>query len=547
MADTVREIERKYEADDDTRLPDLVCVDRVATVEEGGVEALDALYYDTADQRLAADGITLRRRTGGRDAGWHLKLPVAPGVRDEVRAPLSDAPPAELTALVRSRVLRQELVPLVRLRTRRTVRVLRDAAGAALAEVAVDEVGAARAAASGKATAPGKAAAGRAAEARWREIEVELTGEGGDPALLDEVGRALTAAGARPATSPSKLARALAETGPAPARAAPTGGKGAGKRARSGKGGKGGKGPGRQGGGGKADRTAGDVVLRYVREQVRVIVELDPAVRRDLPDSVHQMRVATRRLRSAFRSYTAVLDRAATAPIGLELQWIAAELGVDRDREVLTERFQQALAGVPVTLRLGPVAARLRTWSQRRRTGSRGRLLAVLDGDRYLALLETLHALAAEPPLRAAAARPAPEVLARAVLKDHRRLARRMQAALDAPAGQARDEALHGARKAAKRTRYAAEAAVPGLGRPARKFAKRTKRVQQLLGDHQDSVVARGALRELATQAQQAGEGGFTFGLLYGREEALAADRERQLPEVWRKAARPGLRAALRP
>ncbi|MEU9119496.1 CYTH and CHAD domain-containing protein [Streptomyces sp. NPDC048506] len=546
MADTVREIERKYEADDDTQLPDLAGVDRVATVVERGVESLDALYYDTADQRLAADGITLRRRTGGKDAGWHLKLPVAPGVRDEIRAPLSDAPPAELTALVRSRVLDRELTPLVRLRTRRTVRVLKDATGAPLAEVAEDVVRARRVGESGGSEGSGEGPA----EARWREIEVELAGEdGGDAGLLDEVGRALAAAGMRPAAAASKLARALAETGRDGARPGRRGGKkrGAGKKAgKAGKKGVKGK-AGEKGRGGKEGGTAGDVVLRYVREQVRVIVALDPAVRRDLPDSVHQMRVATRRLRSSFRSYGKVLDRAVTDPIGVELKWLAAELGVDRDREVLTERLRDALSQVPRTLRLGPVAARLRIWAQRRRAGSRGRLLAVLDGDRHLALLKALHALLEEPPLRPGAARPAPGVVARAVLKDYRRLARRMEAALDAPAGQGRDELLHGARKAAKRTRYAAEAACPALGRPAERFARRAKQVQQLLGDHQDSVVARGALRELATQAQRAGEGGFTFGLLYGREEALAADRERELPGLWKKVSRPGLRAALRP
>lgn len=551
MADTVREIERKYEADDDTRLPDLAGIDRVAAVVEAGTEDLDAVYYDTPDQRLAAAGVTLRRRTGGRDAGWHLKLPVAPGVRDELRAPLSETPPPELTALVRSRVLDGELVPLVRLRTRRTVRVLNDAAGAPLAEVAEDAVHAWPAAG---AVAAGTADAGRAG-ARWREIEVELTGDGGT-GLLDEVGRALTAAGVRPASAASKLARALAETGQGRDGAAPPiagpddrpahgSGKAAAKgKAAAAKGKAKGKGAGKRG---KKGPTAGEVVLDYAREQVRVIIELDPAVRRDLPDAVHRMRVATRRLRSAFRSYTKVLDRAATRPIGVELKWLAAELGVERDREVLTERLREGLAEVPATLRLGPVDARLRIWSERRRAGARDRLLDVLDGPRYLALLKTLHAFLEEPPLRKAAGRPAPEVAAGAVLKDYRRLARRTEAALAAPAGRERDEALHGARKAAKRTRYAAEAARPALGRPAKKFAKRTKRVQQLLGDHQDSVVARGTLRELATQAQRAGEGGFTFGLLYGREEALAADRERALPDVWRKASRRKHRAALRP
>lgn len=553
MADTVREIERKYEADDNTQLPDLAGVDRVAAVVEAGTEDLDAVYYDTADQRLAAAGVTLRRRTGGRDAGWHLKLPVAPGVRDELRAPLSETPPPELTALVRSRVLDGELVAVVRLRTRRTVRVLKDAAGSPLAEVAEDAV---RAWPAAGAVDAGTAGAGRPG-ARWREIEVELVGDGG-AGLLDEVGRVLTAAGVRPASAASKLERALAETGQGRDGAAPhTAGpaerptQGSGKAAAKAKAKGKAKGKGKSkkgaGKGGKKGPTAGDVVLRYAREQVRLIIELDPAVRRDLPDAVHRMRVATRRLRSAFRSYTKVLDRAATRPIGIELKWLAAELGVERDREVLTERLREGLAEVPGTLRLGPVDARLRIWSERRRAGARDRLLDVLDGPRYLALLKTLHAFLEEPPLRGAAGRPAPEVAAGAVLKDYRRLARRTEAALAAPAGRERDEALHGARKAAKRTRYAAEAARPALGRPAKKFAKRTKRVQQLLGDHQDSVVARGTLRELATQAQRAGEGGFTFGLLYGREEALAADREWALPDVWRKASRRKHRAALRP
>ncbi|MFE7610141.1 CYTH and CHAD domain-containing protein [Streptomyces celluloflavus] len=543
MADIVREIERKYAATDETRLPDLTGVDRVAAVVARGVEHLDAVYYDTADQRLAGAGITLRRRTGGRDAGWHLKLPVAPEegagtepgrTRDEVRAPLSDTPPPELTALVRARVLGRELVPVVRLRTRRTVRVLQDAAGAPLAEVAVDAVRAQR-----TAPAPAKRGGGPA-QARWCEIEVELAGAGeGGAALLDAVGRALAAAGIRPAGAASKLARALADTETGTETGTAGGSGDAGRAPGGGKAGRAAGGQGRD----AAVGTAGDIVLRYVREQVRVIVELDPAVRRELPDSVHRMRVATRRLRSAFRSYAKVLDRVVTDPLGVELRWLAGELGVARDREVLAARLRAGLAELPRPLRLGPVAARLRGWSRRSHRGARREVLATLDGARYLALLEALDALVDDPPLLKAAARPAPETLARAVRKDYRRLAGRVTAALAAPAGPVRDQALHSARKAAKRTRYAAEAAVPALGRPAETFVRRTKRVQQVLGDHQDSVVARAALRELAVQAHRAGEAGFTFGLLYGREEARAADRERELPDVWRQVSPAGLRA----
>lgn len=106
---------------------------------------------------------------------------------------------------------------------------------------------------------------------------------------------------------------------------------------------------------------------------------------------------------------------------------------------------------------------------------------------------------------------------------------------------------MHEARKAAKRARYAAEAARPSLGKPAKRFAKRVKAVQSLLGDHQDSVVARGALRDLGVQAHAAGESAFTWGLLHGQEEAAGAAREREFPEVWARASAPELRAALTP
>ncbi|MGV9570244.1 CYTH domain-containing protein, partial [Streptomyces nigra] len=101
MADTKREIERKYESDD-SGLPDLTGVAGVAAVIDKGVAHLDATYYDTTDERLARASVTLRRRTGGSDAGWHLKFPVSPGVRDEIQAPLSDTLPDDLAALVRS-------------------------------------------------------------------------------------------------------------------------------------------------------------------------------------------------------------------------------------------------------------------------------------------------------------------------------------------------------------------------------------------------------------------------------------------------------------
>lgn len=337
------------------------------------------------------------------------------------------------------------------------------------------------------------------------------------PALPDAVGRRPREAGVRPSRPASG---ALAETGPEPERR---------------------RGHGPE----KAPRTAGDHVLAYVRRQVAALVRLDPAVRRDLPDSVHRMRVATRRLRGALRTYRTVLDPDVTGPVRDELKWLAAALGTERDREVLDARLHARLDAAPRTDLLGPVRARLTLSSAARRAEARHRLLSVLEGERYLALLDALDALLADPPLLPRAGRAPEDVLPRAVLKEYRRLAARIRHAQEQPPGPARDRALHDARKAAKRVRYAAEAARPALGRPAKRFAARMKTVQKVLGDHQDSVVARDALRALAVQAHGAGESAFTWGLLYGREEAAADARERELPRVWARASRPGPRKAL--
>ncbi|MET9605365.1 CYTH and CHAD domain-containing protein [Streptomyces sp. NPDC006512] len=550
MADSKREIERKFEfapgkagkgekpgkrakaGAGPLPLPDLTGTAGIAEVRDRGTVHLDAVYYDTPDRRLAADGLTLRRRTGGDDAGWHLKLPVSPGIREEVHAPLSDAVPHDLAALVRSRVRGAALEPLVRLRSERHLRDLLDGDGNPLAELCTDAVRAER----GEAVAT------------WTEVEVELAdgtaGADGDPAgeetgtaLLDTIGKKFLKAGLRASDAPSKLARALAET---------DAGAGAGADADADADADAETGTGAETDAEPPEGTAAAYVLAYLREQRDVIVALDPAVRRDLPDSVHQMRVAVRRTRSAFKTHRKVLDRTVTDPLGEELKWLGGELGVDRDREVLRERFRTHIRELPRDLVVGPVRGRLRTWNETRRRDSRRRALAALDSPRHISLLDALDALLAGPPLLKAADRPAESVLPKAVLHDYDRLAERVGHALELAPGHERDLALHEARKAAKRARYAAEAAVPALGKPAKHQAKAMKKVQTLLGGHQDSVVARAALRGLADQAAGAGEPSFTWGVLYAREEALAQRQEDELPGVWAKAADPRLRAALK-
>src|SRR5262247_2044928 len=130
------ETEAKYDAPTGVALPGLERLPRVAGTSGPDEERLEAEYYDTTDLRLIRSGITLRRRSGGHDAGWHLKLPAAPGTRREIRLPLSEdgrqAPP-ELAGLVRVHARGEPLRPIARLTTRRKRLVLLDRLGKSLA------------------------------------------------------------------------------------------------------------------------------------------------------------------------------------------------------------------------------------------------------------------------------------------------------------------------------------------------------------------------------------------------------------------------------
>ena len=210
------EVERKYAVGAEFVLPDLSMMPGVAGVTGPETYHLTAIYLDTPGLDLAAAHITLRRRGGGTDEGWHLKLPAGAGARREVHAPLgpgTEPVPAELAGLVADWTRGQPLRPIARLQTTRTVRRLTGATGQLLAEVADDEVtGSLPDPESGATNGPADPAAWRTAVA-WREVEIEL---GSGPArLLDEAGRVLLAAGAQPSPAASKLALLLSAAGPA--------------------------------------------------------------------------------------------------------------------------------------------------------------------------------------------------------------------------------------------------------------------------------------------------------------------------------------------
>ncbi|GAA3459311.1 CYTH and CHAD domain-containing protein [Saccharothrix longispora] len=493
MSTSVRETERKYEAPGGTALPDLAGLPGVTAVAGPEELRLEAVYYDTEDLRLARAGLTLRRRTGGDDAGWHLKLPVGVDTREEVRLPPGRAakrPPKELASLVQVHARGDELSPVARIRTTRHRWQLVDAKGELLAEVVEDLV-------SGQAVADGSTADS------WREIEVEL-GDRGDAALLDRVEARLSEAGIERSTSSAKLTRLLADR---LAPAAPAPGRGT---------------------------SAADVVLAYVREQAEALRHQDPRVRRGEDDAVHQLRVATRRMRSALQAFGAVVERDRTRALTDELKWLAGVLGDARDLEVLRDRFENAVEELDPELVLGPVRAQLTRHFAPLEAAAHEASVAALDSGRYFALLDAVDALLADPPVTPLGRGKAGKVLPGLVAKTHRRLAERVAEATD-------DTGLHEARKAAKRLRYSVEVAEPTFGKRAKKYRKQVKDVQTLLGEHQDSVVARPVLRELGAKAHLDGENGFTFGLLHGLEDGLARRVEDRFAVVWRGVGKPKL------
>ena len=500
----VIEVEDKYEVPDGFELPDLGGLAGVASMDEAGTAELEAIYYDTEDLRLARSRITMRRRTGGGDAGWHVKLPAEIG-RREIQRPLGRgrAVPVEFRRLVLGRTRGAALIPVARLHTARTTRTLRDAEGTALADVMDDRVHGEELDTAGDIVK----------SIDWRELEVELV-EGG-AVLLAEAGKQLQSAGAWPSERPSKVATVLGERLDRLAGAAGATSSSAGPAT-----------------------PAGEVVRAYLAVQLEKMLTAELQVRLDEGDGIHDMRVATRRLRSTLRSFEALTDAVRAVDLEDRLKTLAGELGVVRDAEVLLDRLLAEIDRQPVELVLGPVRDRLREALSARMLQGRETLLRVLDAAAYAKLVDDLHAFLADGvDLAGPGAAKARKVLPRMVSRRYRTMAQRAERATGSEGAQ-RALALHETRKAAKKVRYAAEAVADAFGAEATAFAAQAERVQEVLGEHQDSVVAAQQLRELAIAAHARGESSFTYGLLAGIEEARGAAARDTFDEVWSEVSR---------
>ncbi|MGH9189752.1 MAG: CHAD domain-containing protein [Acidimicrobiales bacterium] len=499
----ISEREAKLEAWPGFVVPDMSGVVDGLTAAAAEPQVLEAVYYDTADLRLARWGATVRYRSGD-GTGWTLKLPKgrrkAALVRQEITFEGKPSTvPAGLVAIVKGYTRSSPLAAVAKLRTRRRRVELLEADGRRVAEVVDDEV---------------SVYEGRRLSNRFREIEVELDeGETGID-VLGTVVAALETAGAAATEPVPKLVRALGARAQQPPDVVP---------AQLGK-----------------DASLGDVVRRAVAAATVGLVRHHAGVLLDGdPEDVHQARVATRRLRSDLHTFGALVDAEWMGHTRAELRWLGGLLGSVRDADVLDARLRRQVESLPADDMAG--AQRFFDRLAAERATAKTALAAVMSGARYVALLDALVAASTSPPLLPQAAEPA---------KDHvaglaRGPWRKLSTAASRVGDDAPDQELHDLRIRAKRCRYAVEAVEVVVGRSARQMADAVADLQTVLGDHQDAVVAEMWLRRaVALDAVQNEEPpSMAAGELVWMQRTEAAAGRRDWRAAWDRARRKRLRA----
>ncbi|MBK9307228.1 MAG: CYTH and CHAD domain-containing protein [Nitrospira sp.] len=420
---------------------------------------LISTYYDTAAYDLAHARMTLRQRIERGKKTWQLKLPLGED-RQEVEVPDERAdPPASLRRLLVLHLRHRKLAPVVTLRVWRTGLQIRHGQ-VPLAEIALDRVSVVQ--------------HGTTMQ-RFRELEIEL--QQGDDALLHTLEQQMRDAGASDHDGRPKFFRALSLHPPPPVP--------------------------------PPDRTAsvGAHIQWALAQHVEWLLAHDPGTRlgTDL-ESLHQMRVAVRRVRAVLRTARPVLLPAWGASLDQELEWLGKVLGPARDLDVQLAYFREESTTLDARdrARLEPLISHL----QAHRNAAQQVVLNALTSTRYLALIRRLQQAAQAPaviesPLTV-------RQLARHAFKKLRKALRRLR---PSPS----DAALHAIRIKTKRARYAAELAKRSGGQPATRFITAARALQELLGTHQDAIQAERQLRQFL-QDSPSPRAGFVAGRMVERQ-----------------------------
>jgi CHAD domain-containing protein len=497
---TAREQEQKYSVHGLFVMPELAEPSvGLASAHPMPAQTLRAVYYDSADLRLARDGITLRYRTGDGPARWTLKLPAGlPGesssgglLRDEIEiAGNGREVPAELSGLLTGWLRGEPLAPVARLRTSRSILLLRGSEGDDLLEVVDDTV---------------SVQEGRRVVSRFRELEVEVKGAL-PPLALTTVSNLLAAAGAVPGDQLPKVVRALGPRAVAPPEL-PSAGKVL------------------------PTDPASELVAAALRTGTRRLLIADIGVRRREGDAVHQMRVACRRMRGDLKTFRPLIEPLWGESLRTELSWLAGCLGDARDLEVLRERLRgMVTGGIPAYdmdafERLDAILAKREEVALQ--VGA-----DALASDRYLRLLDVLVDAARTPVVSPAAAASCSKALPPLVRDTWDKLAKRARAL----AHDDHDDLWHETRIKSKQARYAAEAVMDVLGKPAARMAAAAKAAQEILGEHQDAAIAAEKLDALGHEHLDDGALCLVAGRLVQANRCAVADSRRAFGPAWKSA-----------
>jgi CHAD domain-containing protein len=441
------------------------------------MKTIEATYYDTRNLRLTRASVEVRRSA----AEWVATLPTG-----DVHFPGAVDVPAELRALLVAYTGGCDLEPCARVTIERDRWHLADD-GTVLADVLSDQLTA-------------RPLGERTARLRsWQETEVQPRGD--TPAARKQIAKRLARSG-WPTTRPRNPLATFTGVGPTTIELG-------------------------------TKPSVGQVLGKYLSDQVAALRVADVALRRGEPEGVHDLRVAVRRIRTCLRVFARYFRPKPLARLRTELEWLFGVLGDARDVEVLRARITGALHALPEELVLGPVAAELDRLLAKRETRTGSAVHDAMTDARYLALLDLLEDI----PCRPAAEKRAKKALRKRVRKSFRKLRASVEEASRA-SGPEHDVALHSVRKKAKRLRYACEVAEPVLGKSARRIRRGSKKIQRVLGDHHDSVEVRATLRELGSRAHLDGSNGFTFGVLHGQASERARSREAEFSQEWRALAK---------
>lgn len=441
-------------------------------------------YYDTEAYDLARARITFRYRIERGKKAWQLKIPLGDNRQEVEVADGGAEPPSSLRHLLLLHLGQRKLLPVVTLRVWRTGVLVRQR-HTPLAHVVLDSVTVVKLG---------------AVLQRFRELEIEQLH--GDEDSLRSLERQLREAGASDHDGRPKFFRALSL--PAPVPAAPP----------------------------DPQAPVLDHLKWALTQHVGWLIAHDPGTRLGTEcESLHQMRVATRRLRAVLRTASPILLPEWTTSLQHELEWLNNLLGPARDLDVQIAHFEQEAVGLGAGDRklLAQFLAHLRE----QRSAVQTLLRSELTSARYIEIIRRLQQAARDPSTIESAL-----TLRQLAKQEFKKLRKEIDRTGPSPS----DVQLHTIRIKAKRTRYAAELARWAVGKPAIRFIRAARAIQDLLGVHQDAMQAELYVRQFLKYSTSI-RAGFVAGRMVERQHQQREQIRKDMKPLFKKLLKRGKNA----